>query len=37
MNIIDALKPVPKEVRYTKGRVFSKRFVEELIWYKQQE
>lgn len=36
MNIIDALKPVPYEKRYPK-QYKSKRFIEELIWYSQQE
>lgn len=37
MNIIDALKPVPMEVRYKPGKIVSKRFVEEMAWYRQQE
>jgi hypothetical protein len=36
MNIIDALKPVPYEKRYPK-QYKSKRFIEELKWYSQQE
>lgn len=36
MNIIDALKPVPYEKRYPK-QYKSKRFMEELKWYSQQE
>lgn len=37
MSFIEALKPVPMEVRYKPGKIVSKRFVEELAWYQQYE